>query len=553
MLTSWIRAWYRSEISGPSSPMMGKGGDNRKSTSFLLLVCGLYVIFHHKHNHHLPSIDELNLLINFFLWISLVTIKFIVANLDNICIFSFILFSLIPLIVERFFPNWRPGWYSKSKDFFEKYAGLRNFIKNSLFIIILAYICCKISSLDNVKLLLFLADYSYILPIVTIIGLYGAAFILKGSIINRAQELWNMIKKVNFSQIFIDRIFFLWSINSTNFLLLSLLTFLSDTCVANIFDFNNLIHILSFNILSILSVCVCPVSLSNDNFILNCSPPVNQIVESVEEYRKKYIVTWLQNNLSKSYEFIISKFDLTPNNVKVLLNVLDLSGMVDYNYYNSQGWLSYTKDSPPFYGFLKGDGNTNFSLVPERNLKFTLPSNNSRIGAHLFSEVQINILNSNDQNQSISWPSMESFIMNFIQNNYNTENGVFLLDKNSGQLFKLNNSYSSDLLDCNEILYVKFRNKIMVPYDPLVKSYWGKDLYIKDQSSQFHLIGGDYKTRNPVLNGVRLSSSLSNFSILTFSLANSRVEVAGDTLIHILALKTVKSAVLGSHACNRFL
>lgn len=110
-VVSYLRDCILTEVSGKSE---------EKSTSFLIIVGGIFIFFH----NFTFNLTLLLSLLHFILLLSYDLIKFLTSNHELVYAFSFILVSFINLLPNNYF-NCCPGLFSKYQDYIIKFTGIR--------------------------------------------------------------------------------------------------------------------------------------------------------------------------------------------------------------------------------------------------------------------------------------------------------------------------------------------------------------------------------------------------------------------------------------------
>lgn len=167
----------------------------------------------------------------------------------------------------------------------------------------------------------------------------------------------------------------------------------------------------------------------NNTYLVSPPPALLPLYMMMNLNDHDLVVNWLSDHLNRSEEYVRSNIHLTPQNVKSIITIFNLD--IDRRLIFSPGEKYYS-----FYFYINGGGvvNSRSILVPEKNLRYSLPLDSSN-RIHLFSMAG-------------QYPTLEKAI-DFVKVNTNV-NSVYIYDKNSRILFLL--KCQKYALEFNEIV-----------------------------------------------------------------------------------------------------
>lgn len=438
-------------------------------------------------------------------------------------------------IRDKWMPHTHIKLYSKFFDYLTKYTGWNTFVKNSLILLSYSWIAFYISN-NNMNFGFSIYSFVFIITVMFI-----GFFILNVLNINLGElgkGILNNIKE-NYITILIDKLFWAYSLKSSFILLVSILGFLSSFLGNDIINFENIISVLSFSLISALLSGLWEdilVFILSQNNHITLKIIDNNDSHDYGEYCKDYLVGWLENKFSMSNNYVISKFNLTTRNINTMLHIFNLYSDVD-NSYSEYQWRA------PLYAFYFSPRSS--FVIPQDNIKFLRAVKTEQNRVHLFSKYKLEL-----ENRNSILPMVQ--VVNYIKTHLCHRNGVFIFDKENGILYQLNNYITRDLIEFNDIVYAKIAGK-MVPYDPLIRRIFIEDLllYIKDLDGKFHKVS-DFKVSKPEM-GAESQMALSNMVCLKFNLSNGQVEHKVPTLSELNRFLTLEPGIMNNLTSNRFI
>lgn len=409
----------------------------------LSFVC-YFVHFYGLNNIFLFILTFFNDVFIIFFWF----LSYIVQ--DNISfIFGTIYMFLGKLLWKRVFIKYQ-GKLSKKLDIFN-YVGWRAFIKN----IILLIIILVVGRLWNYSYSYWLREENlwdlfcmiYIFFFYCLLDIFSAIYLL--SLFRNVLRKFIKNFLYNYDIIIIKKFFSLASLYST----LSIINFF---CLSIIEIFGP-IHIISF-IMTLLS----SNSILFNDFHIKWKDKFLHHLNDNEKYN--LTLNWLCDKFKTTPDYILYNFNLNANNVRVLMEFLDIE------FVHSRRPVNYT------FHFPNRSGKSTYA-IPENLIKYTIPHNyDSPI--FLFKKTG-------------PYSSLEDAVSHVEGGD---RNSVFIFDKETKYLFTCNARLESSIRS-NEILFVKHFSK-HVPYDPALRNIGNKDIYIKDNFGVYHSLDG-CKTVNP--------------------------------------------------------
>lgn len=308
----------------------------------------------------------------------------------------------------------------------------------------------------------------------------------------------------------------IYSIKSTLYTLLLICNNLSNILGDSIINFDFIITLLSSY--NLIFVFLGGGILNNYSIKLPILPTMEVGGRLPEE---GYIIKFLSEKIGKSEEYIRSNINLNVANMKSLFTIFDLNHIY-YNVPQPRRPFLYT------YCFTGGG----YYIVPETHIKFTRALKGDKVD--LFSHF----------GRFSIGDIKNAIILNCF------EDSVYLYDRKSGSLYKY--CGYREILKSNDIVYIH-NGRRYIPYDPTVRMYGNRDLYIKNtQGVLYKLL--EYKSGANSL-GTTRSGSHKDLVFIKYRYVNSRFTFVPCTLPSLHNYFGFVEAALESSAerHNRFL